>query len=205
MSLPLIDNFNRADENPATGYTLFVSSSNFKIVSEQFASAANYPSSAFGTKQGVNLGNDHETYFTIAVVDTGSGQRSCGLFLRSPDSHNAYIVRLINDPPWTVTFQSWIDDTESSRLFNQQLNGLNDGDRFGAAVVGDTLRAYLNGIEVAAFKPESPNQILSGDKVGVLILGENFRIEDFSGGSIASPQPLMTTSKRLVSMVSVHV
>lgn len=184
-SVMVIDWFDHADENPASGYSVFsgAGSGNLKVLSKHMAAASAYPTSCYGTKDSASFGDNQEAYFTIGAIHQTS-QHSVGVVLRSPDTSNGYIVRIYyNGPNWIVTANAVNSDVVSSDLFTVEVASLSVGDRFGARITGQTLHVFLNGEKIATHDIDESYHISTGAKVGLFILGANWMIREFGGGT----------------------
>jgi hypothetical protein len=190
---PIVDNFNRADENPLSdggrwsplnGYAL-------KVVSGQLASTN---STAQAWRNDVRYGLDQDVKVTIAVKP-GSGAYN-GDFVRMyvrlqmPNIWDGYALRLYNNTSGTdqIILERFTGGSATTMAtFNQEVF---PGDKLRLRAVGSTIEAWINNsgawVELG-FATDST--YLGVGYVAVGIRGTTARLDDFSAASLREPIP----------------
>jgi hypothetical protein len=134
----LLDQFNRANEDPVTGWTGFRSEPVGKIVSQQLVVS----NVLTGATQyfGASTYTDCECYFTMVTAPT----TDCSLYVRidggDGDSLNGYRV-IYSVAASTVKIQKYVAGTRSDLATISSVTFAN-GDSFGISIVSTTIRAY---------------------------------------------------------------
>lgn len=199
MPLPLLDNFNRANENPIVGYTKVIGGvgDELQILDNQLCGTSDSP--AICVKDGTSFGNDQEAYCTIATVATTPG-RIIEIVLRY-NGTNFYYAELgvALGPVYTIRLLH--DSGAVSGLISLGVVP-QPGSVFGARIFGSRFEAFLDGQILVG---RTTTLIPSGYGVGIGCESAEWRLDDFSAGSIAIPTQFNRVGKRLASFSPVYV
>lgn len=184
-STPILDNFNRADENPAVGWTADVSAggyANFQVLSNQMAPAAGAFSSAYWNATA--FGSDQECYLTVPTLGAAT--------------YTSILARIQN-PGASVSFYEFSWDAGNSYLLKAvaggartQLGGslgvvISAGDKVWLNVTGSTITSYrfTGGAWAVMDVPRTDTAITGAGYVGAWVQNDTaVRLDDFGGGAI---------------------
>jgi hypothetical protein len=186
----VLDDFNRADENPMTGWSSFVGAgARHEVVGntcEASGAAANdYWNAA-------TFGPDCEVYATVVEKTTGALIKLYARLVSVGSvAVDGYAVRhttvsgAAND---TIGLYR-VDNATETLLGSAFTQEVAVGDSFGLEIVGDTLTAYYkaSGGSWTALGTETDSTHAGAGNIGVAISVTNTAgIDDFGGGTIAS-------------------
>lgn len=180
----IIDDFNRADESPAVGFTTnpsgLYSTSNVRVVSNQLA---NISGDAYVYYSGGGpYGPDCEAYITHAVQDGVLELWVRGLPLgASLDGYQ--LKRSAAD-----TFQFYrVDNAVNTQLGSDVAQNLDDGDSWGIEAIGANLSAYYKASggawDASAFATRSDGTYVQTGYIVFYIQTDVNRIDDLGGGT----------------------
>lgn len=185
-STPLIDGFNRADENPLSdggkwslGPLDFTAGRTLRLVSNEATAAVAGSSNSYRNDQ--NYGPDTEVYakLTGSTNDTYLFARCVNIGAGTTDG---YCVRF-SYPTGSLTFYR-ITDCIFSSLSSAISISLNAGDEVGFAIAGSTLKAYRKPLAGSWTELDSviDSTYSAAGKNGAYSAAG--RIDNFSGGTV---------------------
>lgn len=183
-STGILDTFNRANENPMSGWSHLYNS--LAVVSNQ--AAGNNAVENVAVWNGGSYGPDVEAYVTIATKP-GNGE-SVGVYARLQDTGS---IATLDGYVVSLTAQSGTDEVEIIRFTNAvpQLLGsaisveFNAGDKLGIQIVDDTITAWRHdGSTWINLGSRTDSTYTGAGAFGMLIEGTTGRLEDFGGGSL---------------------
>jgi len=198
---PILDTFNRANENPMTGWTDFPSGSGLEVISNQAASGSTGVQDGAYFNTSINSA-DVEVYVTIAALPTNLG--STVLYARNDPAGGGivgdnYAIRHTVDAGTDYIFISRHDNSVSSPLASYRQD-LAAGDGLGMRCVGSTIQAWvrISGIWTMIGEVEDGTYPGGGtyNKVAVAHFetgAPSVRWDDFGGGAYA-PDPTTSTA-----------
>jgi hypothetical protein len=181
----LIDDYNRADENPITGYTKILGGAgdNLQIINNQLCGTSNSP--ALYAKNGVTFGDDQEAFCTIATVSAEVGE-IIQIVLRYNGTNFYYAeLGIALGPIYTIRLAH--DSGAVSGLLAAPTP--NPGSVFGARIRGQTFAAFLDG---SVLVTRNTSLIPSGSGVGIGCEFTNWRLDDFSAGNSPVETPCVS-------------
>ena len=202
----VLDNFNRADENPLGNGNWsnpwYAGLNNLKILTNEVTSTGSGFGSAWWSAS--TFGPDSECFATIAGQPTLNQAfnvivRSVNNNTASLDGYQAHFETGAVDD--TVQIQR-IDDTATTTLGATITQGFINGDAIGVEIIGSTLRAYRkpSGGSWAQIGTDRTDATYSAAGNIALGIGDNIsgKADDFGGGTvIAGGAP---TTKKLAAL-----
>ncbi|MEQ1764644.1 MAG: hypothetical protein ABL984_16055 [Pyrinomonadaceae bacterium] len=197
----ILDNFNRANENPLGGGwsagPFWNGDGLHQIISNQVTAASSgFRDAVWNT----NFGVDQEVYITIPTVSTLT---SIGLYCRgtgenSPGFTNGYIIADFT----RASGATKIDTTNTPDLATGTVSGgILDGDSIGLSCVGTAIKVYHKpsaGAWTQIISATTSDQNVSGKLAFTTDSAAAFRVDDFGGGDVsggAAPRRVMNISK----------
>ena len=200
----IIDNFNRANENPMTGWANMTTSGLQVVSNACTTSGAGLNSSYWNT---IFTGADCEAYVTIA--SDPASNRSMYVYVRLTDigsgTTDGYAIKF-NKLSGTDTLQLIRVDNGSETVlganFTQELTA---GNKFGIEIVGSTLTAYVNtGSGWTSLGTRTDSTYSAAGYAGLGIASGS--LDDFGGGVLSSgitvtPSPVTAVSGSLAPTI----
>ena len=173
---PILDDFNRADENPIVGYVPIGRGGNVKIVSNQ-ATAATSDGQVY--RNSPLSSNDHQAYITVANV--GNLGSHFEIVLRDYDGvqNFFYEIAFNNGDPWFVYFRKYTGAFTQIGT-NVTIPSIVANDIVGASVGGSKITAFLNGVELTSVYDTT---ITLGRYIGFGCGDTTLRLDNFGGGT----------------------
>ena len=173
---PIIDNFNRANEDPLAGYTKVSGSGQLGIVSNQLVRTQAV--AAYVVKDGLPVSPNQEAYFTI--VTQGAADAISSVLLRATGD-TFYRVGIAPGTPWKLVLERWDSGVDTPIGGSPVTVGTyNDGDQFGARINGSKIDAFLNGLVIGSVEDAN---IASGEQIGLQVSASPWVVDNFGGGN----------------------
>jgi hypothetical protein len=199
-TIAIVDNFNRADENPISETGTWVSANGHPScqVSQSMLQSTNFHSLAcyVGTQTGVTDGVFPSTSniavgFTITKFDTDADYYwSYGALFRSSDTPGnfyqaQYYRHLIGRVAgvWRVTWSRYVQSTGTETIMkttNISTINLNDEIMFGSLANGDNV-LWVNGVEVDRMNDTTSGFFNNNGYVGIYVDWSNFPTNLYNG------------------------
>lgn len=198
----LLDLFNRANEDPLTGWTkLHTSDNDLKVVSNQLTG----PINSRAVFDAITPADDQEVYVSVSGGETSGGAfgRRFYLLLRitgqtSDDATGYYVFALSS-----VVRLYRIDSFSSlEELASFSLGApLTAGDQVGARVIGDAFEVWVN-IQGSGWHPmaTATDSTYPSGKIGLGVGAESneLLVDNFGGGSVVSGQTVVPATLALL-------
>lgn len=180
----ILDNFNRANENPLTGdwvNGVFVGQSGLRVVSNQVSGNDAVESSSYW---GQITTTDCESFVSLPVLDNAKNHTLL-LRLQEPGTVNVsgYAVRFLRGggPDRTLFYR--IDNGVLTQLGSYIEQEFSPGDALGAEMVGTSLNAYRynsGAWQLLGSRTDATYQ--AAGYIGLMHNDDNQRSDDFGGG-----------------------
>lgn len=199
--MQLIDNFNRANENPAQGFTAVGGGNNIQVLSNEAAGIA-FGEPSMARSSAGPFSDNNEASIKLTVIDAGA--EDVGVLLRMHESAGTfYRASIANEGGgWQIIYSRWEGGTPTSIIGPIGISRTpGAGSIFRAGIYKDVIEAFLDGVQIGEHRD---SVIKTGGRVGIMIGSTTWRVDDFSGGSVGVPQP-MVSSKRIVSLSPAYV
>lgn len=189
-STPLLDTFNRADEDPVTGWTkLFASDNDLKVLNNQLTG----PINSRAVFDALTPADDQEVYVSVSAGSTSGGGSGNRLYLllritgQTSDDATGYYVSVLAAVVRLYRIDSF-SSLEELASFSLGVS-LTVGDRLGARVVGDLFEVWAN-IQGAGWQQiiTATDSTYPTGKIGLGVgtLGDELLLDNFGGGSVTS-------------------
>ena len=186
---PIVDDFNRADENPLSdggrwsplnGYPL-------KVVSGQLASTNG---TAQAWRNDVRYGLDQDVMVTVAGKPGSEayGAEWLRLYVRlqTPTMFEGYALRFGNNPSGADHVYLELFAGGAPVTLGTYALELFPGDRLRLRAIGSTIEAWINDTLLGAV---TDSTYLGVGYVGIAIRGTTARLDDFAAASLREPVP----------------
>jgi hypothetical protein len=179
----ILDTFNRADENPATGWTSILS--NWQVTTNVANPLAAQVLATFGT---TDYGADSEAHATIATKPATA--LSCGVMVRVKDTGSVVTVDGYTLGPSvaagtdTIAIQR-IDNGVGTTLGSTVSQEITNGDGIGLQVIGSNLEGFYRSGAGAWASIGSRTDATYGavGRIGMVSTSTATRMDDFGGGT----------------------
>ena len=186
---PVLDNFNRADQNPpSSSWSAITLLGNLAVVSNQCK--ANAAGNCGNYYNPATYGPNSEAYITI-VTKGGTGD-SVSVWVRAQQPGSAltidgYLVA------WQVaagTDQLLIQRSDNGVATTLTTIGqeMSNGDILGIRAVGSTITAYVNGTQVGS---ATDSTYTAAGNLVLTVVNTTFVLDDLGGGTIIPGGPLI--------------
>jgi hypothetical protein len=205
-STGILDNFNRADESPATGWTHLFNS--FAIVSNQLASAV--VASVLSYYSASTYGPDCEGYYTVATKPPVGG--STAVLARLVDVGTAftadgYLVKFDNvtggaNDVWAI---QRVDNGAATTLGATFTQEVSNGDAIGIECIGSSISALYkpSGGSWTTLATRTDSTYTAAGYLGASSVSDTSnRIEDFGGGTRVISFAFPPASRRIISIIT---
>jgi hypothetical protein len=171
---PVIDAFDRADEDPITGWTQVQGTGRIGIVSNQ--AKRTLLTSPKITKNGIALSDVQEAYVKIGAV-AGAGSLWV-LVLGTGDTF--YTAAVTNAAPWICRLAAYLGGIEFVLGSDAAIDAPQTGDIFGVRFNRGLLQAFMNGNLI---NQVTDTQIVTGQQIGFGLGSSVWTVEEFGGGN----------------------
>jgi hypothetical protein len=174
---PIRDAFDRADENPITGWQVpfYAATNNLKLVSNQLASALAAGSGHINTA----YGEDMEAYVTVDVIGPG-----VELFICASKATESNYTLLVT--PTALSLYLIVSGAAVGAALATVARTNASGDSFGIRRLGAQVEGWAksaNGVWTRAVTTTNKDR-LSGGSIGMVLHDTTVRCSDLGGGTV---------------------
>ncbi|MFA5961219.1 MAG: DUF2341 domain-containing protein [Parcubacteria group bacterium] len=172
------DDFNRAGPTLGSNWTEVYNGGAAQIISSTtVGQTATSDASVFIW----NANSLNADQYSQIKLDTVNADTEYSLLSRSDGStQNTYYAFVFYDGSWRMILGRSLGGSNST-LANVVISAPANGDIFKFAVVGNTLKGYINGVEKTSYVDSN---LTSGSSGFVLLYGTSGRIDDWEGGNV---------------------
>jgi hypothetical protein len=193
-STGILDNFNRADENPITTATWTCVYEHFRVLSNQCeGTTSDWNKAYWKTKM---TGADCEIYFTLTVFNTNCDDTNAEIFARQTEISDSpmygYLTDLCgNASPASDTLHIYRTDGPPTQLGATISQNLAANDKVGCEIIGSTIKIFANLAGAGWSDISSGGRIDTtypdAGYIGLTLHTVNYaKIDDLGGGTIAA-------------------
>ena len=197
-STPILDDFNRPDEDPMTGWT--DTGGGWEIVSNQMVQGGFDPANS---RYDTQFNSDQEFYVTIVTAST-TDNASISTYARLTTGWNGYSVGWLKKSGTDELVINRLDSGVPTQLGATILLELGDGDKLGFRAVGSTIEAWTDTGGGWTLSGSRTDSTYSGaERTAFYGAGDTtWVLDDFGGGSIISralKKPLDNYMRNLIT------
>lgn len=187
----VIDDFNRADANPATGWTttpIFSGDGGVQTLGNQLANVGATWCSRIYNSTSTTFGPDSEAYGTIAA-SAGTGE-AIELFIRIQNPNTASVSNYFaHFDQGGNSLQLWktVNNTQTQLGSSVSITEA-VGDSFGVEAIGSAIKAYYktSGGSWTQQISQTDSGVSGSGCLGVSMESNGSRLDDFGGGTVVT-------------------
>ena len=183
----VVDNFNRADENPLSDggkwtNPWFAGDGNLQVLTNQCARTVTF-SDAY--RNDLNYGPDTEVFVTVAALAITDDHAYLGLRLALPTSNDGYALASIVDVGTDIWRVRRIDAEVQTQLGADILQEVSVGDGVGLDMVSSTLTVYYRSAgSWSSLGTRTDGTYTAAGKISLGTGNDIPRLDDFGGGTV---------------------
>lgn len=187
----ILDNFNRADENPLDGGGNWgdrLTNNDLQILSNRAAgTGANVLNSRYWAAS--QFGPDCEVYYSVPVINVSPDYLRLWIRIQNPGAANetGYMMQWLNDANGCKIFKETARESYSQLAVNAAAR-FAANDQIGMEAIGTTITVYQNGTSVVSV---SDGTTTGAGYIAIGCRSTIFRLDDFGGGTVVPAATFM--------------